>query len=248
MLLSLSLRPVEHVDSVYEIAPSLAPMRSVLSYRRGERIYADTDLADHWYCVLAGAVRKYSLLSDGRRQIVDFLLPGDFFGFRERHHQFFATDAIVNGTTIARYGRRSLESAADADSRLAREIREVLFDSISRSQARLLITGRVTSTEKVRAFLIEMAQRCFDRRQQSIVLPMSRYDIADYLGLSVETVSRALTRLRRRKTIRFVDKHTISILDRDWLENGLEEHDGREFRSDDGAAADLHRRRFGNSR
>ena len=240
-------RPIEHVDPVYEIAPSLGPMRSVLSYRRGERIYGDTDLADHWYCVLAGAVRKYTLLSNRRRQIVDFLLPGDFFGFRERHHQFFATAAIVNGTTIARYTRRSVESAADADSRLGREIREVLFDSISRSQARLLITGHITSTEKVRAFLIEMAQRCFDRRQQLIVLPMSRYDIADYLGLSVETVSRALTRLRRRKTIHFVDKHTISILDRTWLENGLEEHDGREFWLDDGAAADLHRRRFGNS-
>jgi CRP/FNR family nitrogen fixation transcriptional regulator len=240
MLLNLSRRPIEHVDSVYEIAPSLAPMRSVLSCRRGERIYGDTDLADHWYCVLAGAVRKYALLSDGRRQIVDFLLPGDFFGFRERHQQFFATDAIISGTTIARYPRRSLQSAADADSRLARQILEVLVDSISRSQARLLIMGRVTSTEKVRAFLVEMTRRCFDRRQQCIVLPMSRYDIADYLGLSVETVSRALSRLRGRKMIRFVDKHTICILDRRLLEKGLEEHARRNPQSDDRGAADRH--------
>src|SRR6267142_2388369 len=230
MLLSISPRSAERVDTSDGISSSLSSIHTVLSYGRNERIYCETDLADHWYCVLAGAARKYTLLSDGRRQIVDFLLPGDFFGFRERHHQFFATDAILNGTTVARYPRRSLEAAADKAPRLGGEIREIVLEAISRSQARLLIMGRVTSVEKVGAFLIEMAERCFDRREQTIVLPMSRYDIADYLGLSVETVSRALTRLREQRAIRFVDKHRISILDRNLLKNGLDRHVGQGFR------------------
>lgn len=224
MFLSVASRAAEPVDTPNGIVSSLSSIHAVLTYARSERIYCETDLADHWYGVLAGAVRKYTVLSDGRRQIVDFLLPGDFFGFRERHRQFFATDAILNGTTVARYPRRSLEAAADRDARVGRQIRDIVLAAMSRSQARLLIMGRVTSVEKVGAFLMEMAERCFDRRDQTVVLPMSRYDIADYLGLSVETVSRALTRLRLERTIRFVDKHRISILDRDLLENGRDRH------------------------
>jgi CRP/FNR family nitrogen fixation transcriptional regulator len=226
MLLSISSPPPEIVDGLCGIASSLSSMRSVSSYRKGERIYSETDRADHWYCVLAGAARKYAVLSDGRRQIVDFLLPGDFFGFRERHHQFFATDAIVNATTVARYTRRGLEALTDTDPRLGRELCEIVLEAISRAQARLLIMGRITSVEKVGAFLIEMAERSFDRRDQTIVLPMSRYDIADYLALSVETVSRALTKLREERAIRFVDKHRISILDRELLESGPDRHVG----------------------
>jgi len=230
MLLSIASRAADRVDIADGIPSPLSSIHTVLTYGRGERIYCETDLADHWYCVLAGAVRKYTVLSDGRRQIVDFLLPGDFFGFRERHHQYFATDAILNGTRVARYPRRSLEAAAERDPHLGGEIREIVIEAISRSQARLLIMGRVTSVEKVGAFLLEMAERCFDRREQTVVLPMSRYDIADYLALSVETVSRALTRLRQERAIRFVDKHRIFILDRNLLENGRDRHAGQGFR------------------
>jgi CRP-like cAMP-binding protein len=174
--------------------------------------------------MVAGAARKYAVLCDGRRQIVDFLLPGDFFGFRERHQQFFATDAIVNGTSVARFPRRRLEAAADTDCRLARQIRELALDTISRSQARLLIMGRIRSIEKVGAFLLEMGRRCFDHRDKAVVLPMSRYDIGDYLGLSVETVSRALSRLCKEGAIRFVDKHRIAIVDEESLEVGMGWH------------------------
>jgi CRP/FNR family nitrogen fixation transcriptional regulator len=220
MLLSISSGSPEIMDGFCGTS-SLSPMRTVASYARGEPIYFETDRAEHWYCILAGAARKYTVLSDGRRQIVDFLLPGDFFGFRERHQQFFAADAILNGTTVARYPRCSVEAVADRDPRVGREIRELVLEAMSRSQARLLIMGRIRSVEKVGAFLIEMAERCFDRREETVVLPMSRYDIADYLALSVETVSRALTRLRQQGALRFVDKHRISILDRDVLERGL---------------------------
>jgi CRP/FNR family nitrogen fixation transcriptional regulator len=110
---------------------------------------------------------------------------------------------------------------ADTDPRLGRRLRDIVFEAVARSQARLLILGRVTALEKVGAFLIEMGQRSFDRNQQAIVLPMSRYDIADYLAISVETVSRALTELQRRGMIRYVGTRRIRLVDREQLENGM---------------------------
>jgi CRP/FNR family transcriptional regulator, nitrogen fixation regulation protein len=239
MLSSISPQPAEFGDELCGIGSSVSSIRSVTSYERGEGIYSETDRADHWYCVLTGAVRKYTVLSNGRRQIVDFLLPGDFFGFRERHQQFFATDAIVGGTTVARYPRRALEAAADTELQLSSEIREIVLKAMSRSQARLLIMGRIRSVEKVGAFLLEMAGRCFDRRDHAVVLPMSRYDIADYLALSVETVSRALTRLRQNRAISFIDKHRIAILDHDMLDSGLDRDGSQAFRNISAAGAGL---------
>jgi CRP/FNR family transcriptional regulator, nitrogen fixation regulation protein len=217
-------RDPDRSDTVDRLSGSLsrAVLRSVMSYRNGQEIYGENDASEHWYCLISGAARKYALMADGRRRIVDFLLPGDFFGFRARHQHSFAADAIAEGTTVARYLRRSLETAADSDPRLGREIREIAFQSISRSQARLLILGRVTALEKVGAFLVEMADRCLDRSDQTVFLPMSRYDIADYLAISVETVSRALTELNRCGTIRFIDKRHVYLVDCASLDNGFE--------------------------
>jgi CRP-like cAMP-binding protein len=196
-------------------------MRSISSYDKAESICSEAGPADHWYCVLAGAARKYTVLSDGHRRIIDFLLPGDYFGFRERHCELLAADAVRDGTVIARYPRLEVEAAADHDPKLAREVRDIMLGAMSRSHARLLILGRVRSIEKVGAFLSEMVERGCDRHEQTVDLPMSRHDIADYLALSVETVSRALSRLRREQAIRFVDKHRISILDPRLLERRM---------------------------
>ena len=210
--------PTPVLQGVFGLA-SLASMRSVSSYDKAESMCSEASPADHWYCILAGAARKYTVLRDGRRRIIDFLLPGDYFGFRERYCELLATDAVIDGTVVARYPRREVEAAADRDPELAREIRDIMLDAMSRSHARLLILGRVRSIEKVGAFLSEMVERGCDR--QTIDLPMSRYDIADYLALSVETVSRALSRLRREHAIRFIDRHRISILDRRLLESRM---------------------------
>jgi CRP-like cAMP-binding protein len=203
------------LDSIRGLSALADSTRRILSYHRDQEIYGPTGTEEHWFCILSGAGRKYVLLVDGRRRIVDFLLPGDFFGFRARHEQFFAADAIAAGTEVARYPRRAVETAADSNPVLARQIRELAFESISRSQARLLILGRVTAREKVKAFLDEMAHRSFDGRAHAVVLPMSRYDIADYLAVSVETVSRALTELKRRGTIRAAGTRRIEILSYD---------------------------------
>jgi CRP/FNR family transcriptional regulator, nitrogen fixation regulation protein len=202
----------DNPDCLYGLSPLVDSARRVSAYRRNQEIHGGDEGAEYWYCLLSGAARKYLLLADGRRRIVDFLMPGDYFGFRGRHQEFLAAEAIAPGTNVASYPRHRLETIADSDPQLGRRVREIAFESISRSQARILILGRVTALEKVRAFLDEMKQRSFDQSDGTVVLPMSRYDIADYLAISVETVSRALSELKRRGNIKPASTRRIRFM------------------------------------
>jgi len=203
----------------------MEPLAAIRSCHRGEEIYGQEDPTADWYRIISGMARKSTLLRDGRRTIVDFLLPGDFFGFSARETRAFDVEAVTEGTIVARYPRRTVEKLADNDPELSRQLREMAFDSISRLQTRILILSRPTAVHKVCAFLIEMADRS-GQRAELIVLPMSRYDIADYLAVSVETVSRALTRLKLLGIIRLADKHRVTIVNAQIVEAGK----GRLFR------------------
>lgn len=132
-------------------------------------------------------------MPDGRRQIVDFLLPRDFFGFTTHARQALTVEALPEGAVLTSYPRRRVEAMADADPRLSRYIREVAFQVL----ARALFLGRTTAMEQVKSLLVEVAERLPGGTAEAFVLPMSRHDIADYLGLSVETVTTALTELNR---------------------------------------------------
>jgi CRP/FNR family nitrogen fixation transcriptional regulator len=187
-------------------------------YGRGQEICSPTRPADAWFRIISGAARRCVVRADGRRQIVDLLLPGDFFGFTTHDEYEFAVEAVSEGTHVARYPRRRVEMLADSDARIARELREVAFDTLARLQAQLLIIGRVTALEKVSSFLLEMESRLTDGVANRMVLPMSRYDIADYLAVSVETVSRSLTDLRQRGMITLAGTRQIKIVNHDALE------------------------------
>jgi len=188
-------------------------------YANGEAVYRCNDPVEHWYRVEGGAARKSALTADGYRHIVDFLLPGDFFGFGARGVRPFCVEAIIAGTLIVRYPRRSAEQLADSDPRIARAIREAAFDSIARLQRRMVILSRNSAVGRVGAFLLEMADRGHAVSSNTVFLPMSRYDIADYLGMAVETVSRALTELRVRRAIALRGVRRVQICDRTALED-----------------------------
>jgi CRP-like cAMP-binding protein len=157
---------------------------------------------------------------DGRRQIVDLLLPGDPFGFSAFDEYDSTIEAIAAGTVVASYPRRRVETLADSDPQLAREIRQIAFIALSRLQTQLLILGRITALEKVGSFILEMTERLSAGKGNSVALPMSRYDIADYLAVSVETVSRSLTNLKHRGVIKMAGARTVRIVDRNALEDG----------------------------
>jgi CRP/FNR family transcriptional regulator, nitrogen fixation regulation protein len=183
-------------------------------YETGESVYRCNDPIEHWYRIKWGAARKSVLSGDGRRHIVDFILPGDLFGFGSCRARSFCVEALVPGTLIARYPSTGAERLADSDPQIARNIRELAFESIGRLQRRMVILGRTSALERVSAFLLEMADRSHIAPAHAVCLPMSRYDIADYLGLAVETVSRALTELRRREAIFFRSVRQVRICDR----------------------------------
>ena len=198
----------------------LEQLAVVSRYDSGQWVYRPNDIADNWFRVVSGAARKTASSSDGHRHIVDFLLPGDFFGFCASIGYPFCVEVIVPGTRIARYTRGNAEKLADSNPQVARLLRRSAFASINRLQRRTLILGRRSALEKVSAFLLEMADRSRgSEADQSVYLPMSRYDIADYLAMAVETLCRTLTSLRVRGAIAFPDARRVRICNRAELEN-----------------------------
>lgn len=186
-------------------------------YQRDEEIYPEQGPVEYWYQIVSGAARRYSLRADGRRQIVDLLLPGDFFGFGLRGAHVFTADAISVDTVVRRYRVAQVETLAASDTRAAREQFEIIFGAMSRVHSLLMILGRTTAEQKVGGFLLYLHGRLGSRTTNRVTLPVSRYDVADYLALSVETVSRSLTGLKERGLIALSGPREIGILDREAL-------------------------------
>jgi CRP/FNR family transcriptional regulator, nitrogen fixation regulation protein len=184
------------------------------AYKRGTEIHGENEPADYVYQVKKGAVRSYKLLSDGRRQIGAFHLVGDIFGLTNGENHRFTAEAVVD-TTLWLMKRRSLEVMSQTDGVLARNLLSLTTRSLQHAEDHMLLLGRKDSLEKVATFLLEMDKRLAD----AMTLPMSRRDIADYLGLTLETVSRALSRLRRAGAISLAGDtlREITILDRKLL-------------------------------
>ena len=210
---------------------SLEEWSRVATFIVGESIYRNGEPANFWYRILAGAARKCALTHYGSRQIVDFLRPGDLFGYDASIQHTFAVEAIASGTRVVRYPRREAEQVADSEPLVARQVRQLAFESLHRVQTRMLILGRATALEKVGSFLLEMADRFRARSNGAVTLPMSRYDIADYLAMAVESVSRALTNLRRMDVIHFEGVRCVRISDRSALERVIENSARGEMKS-----------------
>lgn len=211
---------------VSTVGPEISPFGVVdslavpVKYRRGEEIYSANGPVDNWYRVLAGTARRLTLRANGRRQIVDLLLPGDVFGFGVNGSHFFSAEAVSLGTVIARYPFARIETEAASDSIIARDLRGMLRQEASRLQALILILGGFTAEEKVAAFLVNLAERSSCGVSGPVSLPISRYDIADLLALSVETVSRALTSMKERGVITLTGPRRINIVDHEVLATG----------------------------
>jgi CRP-like cAMP-binding protein len=187
-------------------------------YRKGDTIYYQAGPAEFCYRIESGAARECALLADGRRQVVGFLMPGDMFGFCALEVHRFSGEIIVDSTRVARYPRYWIERLAESNPEVARRYRQLALEAIDQLQSRIAMLARPTALEKVSSFLLEMADRSALSSTQLIELPMSRYDIADYLALSVETVSRTLTALRQRRVIALPGARCVSIVDRSRLE------------------------------
>jgi CRP/FNR family nitrogen fixation transcriptional regulator len=185
------------------------------SFSRNHEIYAEGDETDCWYKVVSGTVRICKLLADGRRHIAEFCFSGDCFGIDNAGERIYAAEA-VDDVIVMRFRRGPTEQLIDHNPMVARLLRDAIVCDLTCAHSRTLLLGRMTAPERVAAFLLEM----FERREwtKSLDLPMSRIDIADYLGLTVETVCRTLSTFRRDEMIAAPNPHRIELLDRAALE------------------------------
>jgi CRP/FNR family nitrogen fixation transcriptional regulator len=178
-------------------------------YGGGAEIFGEAEPAEYVYQVVEGAVRSYKLLSDGRRQIGAFHLVGDIFGLENGAVHRFTAEAIVD-TTVRLAKRVNLEHVASADALVARDLLSMTTSNLQHAENHMLLLGRKTSLERVAAFLLEMDGRL--SAAGVMALPMSRRDIADYLGLTLETVSRALSSLHEKGFLDFLGQTQRQIV------------------------------------
>jgi CRP/FNR family nitrogen fixation transcriptional regulator len=183
-------------------------------YKKDAEIYGEEEAADYVYQVVRGAVRSYKLLSDGRRQIGAFHLPGDVFGLETGPAHRLTAEAIID-TTVRLIKRRSLEQAAATNVQIIRNLLSMTAGNLQHAEDHMLLLGRKTAMERVATFLLEMDRRLAVAGMMA--LPMCRRDIGDYLGLTLETVSRALSQLHDQGVLGFSGARQIVLRNRQRL-------------------------------
>jgi CRP/FNR family nitrogen fixation transcriptional regulator len=194
-----------------EVLDLLEQFGANLSVRHDREIHGEGDRAEFCYRIVGGCVRLVKLMEDGRRQVGEFLVAGDLLGFDTLDCYDFTAEA-VSDVVLRRYPRRMVDALASSNPALARRLREMAAVNLRAAHARLVLLGRKTASERIASFLLEMAERLPRARANVLDLPMGRTDIADHLGLTIETVCRLLGHLRRDGTIG-IERGSITIRD-----------------------------------
>jgi CRP-like cAMP-binding protein len=200
------MQPPEH-----DALDLLEQFGTTYTIQREQEIHGQGEQARSCYRILSGCVRIVKLMEDGRRQINEFLMAGDMFGFDELETHDFAAEA-VSDVVLRRYPRRMVEALAETNVGLARRLRDLTSLSLRTAHTRLVLLGRKTASERIATFLLEMEERLPQVRAHRLDLPMSRTDMADHLGLTIETVCRVLAHIRRDGTIA-IQRGSIDICD-----------------------------------
>jgi len=217
---ALAARPLEqrsrrsaHPASVRAYAGTLDMMGAPMSFSRNEEIYGESEAAEYLYKVVSGAVRMYKVLTDGRRQIGAFYLPGDMFGFEPADAHASSAEAIGDATVLV-FKRSAVLALSARDADVARELWEMTARELQRAQDHMLLLIK-SAQERVASFLMEMAGRGCGTDE--VALPMSRQDIADFLGLTIETVSRTIGQLEHAHAIALRSSRRIALRNRAML-------------------------------
>ncbi len=189
-------------------------MGARMTFTRNAEIYGEDEPAEYLYKVVSGAVRTCKVTADGRRQIGGFYLPGDIFGLETGNAHVFSAEAIGEATVLV-VKRKPLMALAERDGEVARQLWSSTAAELNRAQARLLMLIK-SAQERMAGFLLEMAARSPGRDE--VDLPMTRQDIGEYLGLTIETVSRTLTRMQEAALIELAASRHILLRQRSALE------------------------------
>jgi len=185
-------------------------MGAALSFGRNQEVYGEGEPAEYLYMVKSGCIRTSKSLNDGRRQIGAFYLPGDVFGLEAGEEHSFSAEAL-SATTVRVVRRAALTSRISGDAAMASYLLKLTTDELQRTQDRVLLLIK-SAQERIAGFLLEMAKR--SHAVNEIELPMCRQDVADYLGLTIETVSRTLTQLENSCAIELPPSRRIVLRNR----------------------------------
>jgi len=203
------VRPVSPVAS-HSLSSQIELMGAAMPFGRNAEIYGENERADYLYKVISGSVRTYKVLNDGRRQIGAFYLPGDLFGLEIGNEHSFSAEAITDCKILV-IKRSALVALAAHDGGVAHKLWTMTAGELQRAQSHIMLLIK-TAQERVAGFLLEMSARASAGNE--VELPMSRQDIADYLGLTIETVSRTLTQLENAAAIAVPSSRRIVLRNR----------------------------------
>ena len=182
-------------------------LASQIYLRSGATIFTEGRVAEEVFGVSQGIVRLYKLLPDGRRQVLAFALPGDFLGMPLVERYKFSVDAIGD-VTLCRFERAELTKFIQSSPNIMRRLIEFAIRQLDMAQDQLLLLGNGSAEERVATFLVSWRDRLarITSPSEAVPLPMRRQDIADFLGLKLETISRTLAKLEQKNAIRVVPK------------------------------------------
>ena len=207
-----ALRQAPPAAQVPQCGP-IEVMGALMPFARNSEIYGENEPADYLYKVVSGTVRTYKVLVDGRRQIGGFHLPGDMFGFESGDEHTFSAEAITDCKILV-IKRSAVIALAARDNDVAQQMWALTARELQRVQDHIMVLIK-SAQERVASFLLEMAGRAAGGG--AVELPMSRQDIADYLGLTIETVSRTLTQLEKSAAIELPTSRRILLRNRSAL-------------------------------
>jgi CRP/FNR family transcriptional regulator len=178
----------------------------------GGTAFMEGDDSTYLFNVVSGAIRLSKSLPDGRRQITGFLFPGDFLGLSIADTYAYSAEAVTK-CTLCRFARTNLTNMLEKFPNLEQRLLSLASNELAQAQDHLMILGQKTSTERLATLLLKFAERIGDQDDGSLQfdIPMNRTDIADYIGLTTETVSRTFSLLRKRGIIETPESRTIRI-------------------------------------
>ena len=194
----------------------LGKLDAIVVHKRlapGETLFFEGDRSESLYILTEGCMRLSKMLADGRRQITGFLFPSDFLGLALRERYAYSAEA-VDPVALCRYPKNRLEALLDQFPAMERRLLAVASNELAAAQDQMLLLGRKTALERVASFLLILMRRMqLKGRPDSVSLPMTRTDIGDYLGLTIETVSRSLSKLKRDRVVCFLTPQDLQIAD-----------------------------------
>ena len=207
--------PSSHpAPATHALFGSIELMGASMTFKKGSEIYGENEPADYVYKLVSGTARSYKILNDGRRQIQDFHFPQDIFGLEGGSEHASSAEAVSDVTVLV-VRRSAILAAATRDNDVANQLWAYTSRELNHARGHAMLLVK-TAQERVASFLLQLADRVAGN---AIELPMSRQDIADYLGLTIETVSRTLTQFQDDAAIELPSSRRVVLRNRLALNN-----------------------------